>query len=443
MTNLYIAQPDITLTLDFDGVIQETKSSEILADEQLEIWCGRRWSDTIDPANIPQIGQMIDDIHSGGSSSYFQVRQKFPSGRELPMEYLAVSLGKSAGWIAIGRNLKTISDLQSSLLLAQQGREKDYWKIREIETRYRLLFDATNEAVLMVRVADLCIVDANLAATRALSLPLGSEFYPDLQPRDRKSLMGMLEKVREHGRAPGIVLHLGLANAPWSLRASLVNGESGYFYLFQITPIGASRTIRGEKESFSIESLIQRIPDGFVVVDHQGIVRRANHCFLDLVQIGAESMIIGQSLSRWLSRPGADFAVLLNLVQRHGSVRMLPTMIAGEFGASTEVEISAAGNKEFDPDYIGLLIRDVMTRLGPGSRAAPPPLPAEPIDIYSSDVSLEQMVKVSTEAIERQQIEAALEIAQGNRTAAAKRLGFSRQSLHSKLKKYKLDIPKR
>jgi len=54
------------------------------------------------------------------------------------------------------------------------------------------------------------------------------------------------------------------------------------------------------------------------------------------------------------------------------------------------------------------------------------------------DTSLEDLVRASTEAIERQSIAAALERASGNRTAAAKILGLSRQSLHTKLNKYEI-----
>ena len=49
------------------------------------------------------------------------------------------------------------------------------------------------------------------------------------------------------------------------------------------------------------------------------------------------------------------------------------------------------------------------------------------------------IVEASVEAIERRAIEEALGEAQGNRTLAARYLGLSRQTLHVKLKKYKLD----
>ena len=53
--------------------------------------------------------------------------------------------------------------------------------------------------------------------------------------------------------------------------------------------------------------------------------------------------------------------------------------------------------------------------------------------------TLEQIVKMTTETIERKAIARALERFRGNRTVAARHLGLSRQSLHAKLNKYKLE----
>ena len=189
-----------------------------------------------------------------------------------------------------------------------------------------------------------------------------------------------------------------------------------------------------DADRFSVESFVQRMPDAFVIVDRQGLVKLANPTFLDLVQAGVESAVIGQNLKRWLSRPGAGAPVVMDLVERHGSVRALRTTLEGELGASTEVEISAVGDHAGRPSFFGLVIRDAMSR-APVREAAPPqnsPIPgcaAEP---------LETIVKSSIETIERQHIVDALARTRGNRTLAAKSLGLSRQSLHVKLNKYRL-----
>src|SRR5271166_1546595 len=313
----------------------------------------------------------------------------FSSPRKVLLEYTTVNLGKKAGFIAIGRNLQATAELQSRLALVQQEREQDYWKLREIETRYRALLDASSEAVVLVRVTNLRIVEANAAATKLLGMVPGGEFFPDLGERDRKGLDAALESVRMKGRAPGIALHLA-AGAPWRLRGSMITSEAGAFYLFQMAPLAGTaepgRPVDEGRDTdrFSVESFVQRMPDAFVIVDRQGLVKLANPTFLDLVQAGVESAVIGQNVKRWLSRPGAGAPDVMDLVERHGSVRAMKTTLEGELGASTEVEISAVGDHAGRPSFFGLVIRDAMSR-APVRDAAPPgnaPIPgcaAEPL----------------------------------------------------------------
>ena len=432
MSERPLTKPDITITIDSEGVIRSAVSGQALEDERLEDWRGRAWEDTVEPAIDGEIVKMIEAVRRSGDSSCFRVRQRFPSGRELPIEYTTVSLGGRDGFVAVGRNLETIAELQARLLSAQQAREQDYWKLREIETRYRLVFDASSEAVALVRTANLRVVEANLAAMKRLGLVPGQEFMPDLSPPDRKAFEMALQRVREQGRAPGIVLHPIGFPAPFSVRTSMVTTQSDKYYLFQISAMAGqlTETVAGP----CLEDIVQRLPDGFVVVDRTGAVRLANHTFLDLAQVGSESAVMGQRMNRWLSRPGADIAVIMGMVQKRSRVKMMTTVIEGELGLLTEVEVSAVGDTSEAPNFVGIVLRDVTTRTrGDASFSA------AGSGLDAPAISLEALVKRSTEAVERSAISSALERFHGHRTAAAKYLGLSRQSLHAKLKKYDFD----
>src|SRR5208337_1923070 len=225
--------PDITLEVDREGVIRTAVSAEALADEPLEQWRGLRWTDTVSPDTAERVAEAVETAHHEGESSCFTVNQRLPSGRELTLEYTTVKLGRRAGFIAVGRSIQAVSDLRSRLALVQKEREQDYWKLREIGTRYRALLDASSEAVALVRIGNFRVVEANAAATKSLGLVPGAEFLPDLTDRDRKTLDAFLETARVKGRAPGIVLHLA-ENESWSLRASTLTSEAGAFYLFQM-----------------------------------------------------------------------------------------------------------------------------------------------------------------------------------------------------------------
>lgn len=145
MSSISIAQPDVTLLLDIEGVIRNATLSGSISDEAVEGWLGKPWRDTVTDLGGDKVRRMLDDAKSGGVSGFRQVTQRFPSGLELPMEYTTVMLGGRIGLIAIGKSLHAVADLQSRLIAAQQSMERDHWKMREIETRYRLLFEASAE----------------------------------------------------------------------------------------------------------------------------------------------------------------------------------------------------------------------------------------------------------------------------------------------------------
>ena len=429
--------PDITLAVDGEGVIRNAVSAELLADETLDQWRGLRWTDTVSPEAAEQVAKAVESAGREGESSCFTVAQRLPSGRELMLEYTTVKLGRKAGFVAIGKSVEAIVDLRSRLASVQKEREQDYWKLREIETRYRALLDASSEAVALVRVGNLRVVEANAAAAKSLGLVPGAEFLRDLSDRDRGSLEALLETARMRGRAPSIVIHLSQAGS-WSLRASVMTSEAGTFYLFQMAPLveaeSDGQVVDREEAPFSLDAFIGRLPEGFAILDREGVVRFANHTFLDLVQAGVESAVVGKNARLWFTRPGTGVRVILSLVEQHGAVRSLRTKLEGDLGVNTEVEVSAVGDQDDRPRYFALIVRDVASQ----SRSRDEDSALTSLVGGFAGTSLESAVRSSIEAIERQRLVDALSQSGGNRTAAAKDLGISRQSLHTKLKKYRL-----
>ena len=52
--------------------------------------------------------------------------------------------------VVMAYDLRPVARLQQKLVNAQRDLERDYQKLRDAETRYRLLFQITSEAVLIV-----------------------------------------------------------------------------------------------------------------------------------------------------------------------------------------------------------------------------------------------------------------------------------------------------
>src|ERR1700761_8440950 len=291
MAEFHGPRPDVTLLLDMDGVIREATLAPTMSAENVDVWLGRPWSEVVDDAS-DKIDRIMQDTLRTGISAFRQITQRFPSGLELPMEFTTVLLGGRAGMLAIGKNLQAVAELQARLISAQQTIERDYWKLREIETRYGLVIEVSHDAGLLAKVADLRIVEANRTATMALSASarrreglVGRDFLQEIAAKDREPVELMLRRVRDQGKAPGIMIHLGEDASAWTLRGSLMTQESTPGFLLQMTPIGKLGAKMPEHED--LDGLLDRLPDAVTIIDENGAIKRANRAFTELVEIGS------------------------------------------------------------------------------------------------------------------------------------------------------------
>ncbi len=446
MATLTTMQPDITLLLDMEGVIREATLSPAMQNESVDGWLGRPWVEVAGDMGGAKVKRMVDDARVSGISAFRQINQRFPSGMEIPMEFTTVLLGGRAGMLAIGKNLQAVAELQTRLIAAQQTMERDYWKLREIETRYRLVFDASDEAVVIVSPVNLRIIEANRSAIEALNSSrrrnedlAGREFLQDVAAEDREAVREMLNRIRERGKALSILVHLGPDAKSWMLRGSLIASDPGHVFLLQFNAAANTPAEREQTAASTIEKLIDRLPDGFVALDETGVIQHTNQAFLDLVQIGAKGSAIGESLGRWLWQPGADLHALLANIQRHGTVRLFTTTIRGELGTDTEIEISAALNDDGGRKHIGVLLRNVARRLPAHGEGDMLRSALGSVSEQIGKSSLRKLVKNTVSIVEQHYVKQALELASGNRTATAELLGLSRQSLYAKLNLYGLE----
>jgi len=447
MSPLNFAQPDVKLLLDEHGVIREASVGGSFTAEALESWIGCAWADTVADVGGDKVESMLATARRDGVSGFRQLNQRFPSGLELPIEYTTVWLGgPSAAAMAIGRNLQAVAELQSRLISVQEALERDYWKLREVETRYRQLFDASNEAVILVRADSLRVVEANPAALRALGLELqrpervgDRDLMGEIPAAERDGFHTMLVRARDQGKAPGVLVHLGPRGEPWMVRASLIRSEGGPVFLLQLQTTGSRAVAADGPPSFGFEELVERAPDACAVLDRDGVIERANPAFVEMVQVGSESAVAGEHMERWLSRPTADLNVIIANVTRLGTVRQFPTTVRGELGSEVKVEISAFGNRDQDPDRIGMVLRDVGRRLAPSAEQSGLGAALGSLTRQIGNASMRSLVRNTVAVVEKHFIRTALELTGGNRTAAAELLGLSRQGLYAKLGRYGMD----
>ena len=120
-------------------------------------------------------------------------------------------------------------------------------------------------------------------------------------------------------------------------------------------------------------------------------------------------------------------------------MRLFATRLRGEYGSENEVEISAVAAPNNGGQSYGFIIRNVGQRLKAAIPTEPKlPRSVEQLTELVGRLSLKEIVRQTTDVIERLCIEAALELTGNNRASAAEMLGLSRQSLYVKLRRYDL-----
>jgi transcriptional regulator PpsR len=319
--------------------------------------------------------------------------------------------------------------------------ERDYSRFRQVEMRYRLLFELSPDSLAIVEAGNLRVVDANPAARQRFEAGgrkiVGRTLLDWFDEAGAESVQLLLSGVRAAGRGDNVRAHLAEGGPEVVVSASLVRQDNATLFLVRVAN-GPDDSVGVPKLKTKLLKVIENAPDAIVVTGPEGHVMTANAAFLELVHLTTEEQARGQPLDRWLGRPGIDLEVLTSNLRRHGSVRLFGTTLRAEFGAPVEVEVSAVSVMNGGRHCYGFTIRNISRRLTaePGSRELPRSV--EQLKELVGRVSLKDLVRETTDLIERRCIEAALELTDDNRASAAEMLGLSRQSLYIKLRRYGL-----
>jgi transcriptional regulator PpsR len=436
---------DVAMVVDSQGVIRDFScESDDLSSAIDGVWVGRRWTEVVTVESRPKIEALLKDAESNIAPRWRHVNHPAKSGPDIPMLYSAVRVGRTDRIMAVGRDLRPMATLQQRLVDAQQSMEREYARLRHAETRYRLLFQISAEAVLVLDAMTGRVTEANPAAATLLGSSsrrlVGRTFFEGFDAESQRSLEMMLAAARASGRSDDVRARMANGSRELQLSATLFREDKASFLLVRAAPVAtgdADATPVGVRSR--VLDLVEGAPDGFVVTDTDGKVLLANRAFLDMAQVATEQQAREETLDRWLGRPGVDLSVLMANLREHGTVRLFATSIRGNYGSTTDVEICAVSASAGDESCFGFSIRDVSARLPAASRGEHElPRSVQQMTELVGRVPLKDLVREATDMIERLCIEAALELSSDNRASAAEMLGLSRQSLYVKLRRYGL-----
>lgn len=444
--SLIAAAADVTLVLDDDGIITDLAfGSEELGHEGYADWLGRPWADTVTRDCRGKIEALLREAGDTRGRRWRQVNHPTARGDSVPVQYATLRMGSRGPLVALGRDLRSVSALQRRLVDAQQTMEREYARLRHAETRYRLLFRVASEAVTIVDADSGRIVEANPASGKLLGVAaeklIGQELSALFDASGGKGIRELLSRVKPTGRTEDILVQTAHGATSVRVAASMFRQDNAVLLLVRLsTRDGDRQAGRSSGLASSLLSLVESAPDGFVVTDLAGNIAMANAAFLELTQMPAQEQVIGESLGRWLGRPGVDLNSLLDALREHETVRLFATSLQGELGSVVDVEIAAvAVDNGVERPCLGFTLRNVTPRLEPKS-STPLDLPrsVEQLTELVGRVPLKDLVRESTDMIEKLCITAALELTKDNRASAAEMLGLSRQSLYVKLRRYGL-----
>jgi transcriptional regulator PpsR len=437
---------DFALAIAPDGTILDiVVGQDSAAPGHYAQWVGRSWVDTVTPESRSKIEALLRDAGDLQSGRARQVNHPSDSGPDIPVSYFALRIRKDGRILALGRNLRPVAELQQRLIEAQQSMEREFSRMRSLETRYRLLFEISNEAVLVIDQLSERVVEANPAAEELLGeghrRVVGRPFPDGFDAVGTQALLGMLGAARAIGRSERVQASTVDGRRSYWASAFMFRQDGQGLYLVRLAPADGGAPARMSNEDGRLLSLAQHTPDGCVVTDREGRILACNEAFLELVQLPSADQVRGQSLSFWFGRTGVELDVLLSSVRQSGQLRFYASSIRGNFGTTTDVEVSGALVENEGETCIGLTMRNVSLRLpAPVKHEELPPMPrsVEQLTELVGRVSLKELVREATDMIEKLSIEAALQLTRDNRASAAELLGLSRQSLYVKLRRYGL-----
>ena len=437
------AAGDVAMVIDRDGVIRDLAlSSDELEREGADAWLDRRWLDTVTVESRPKVDALLRDAARSGKPRWREINQVTAANRSTMVRFVAVATGEDGQVIAIGRDERAAAALQQRLVEAQQSLERDYARLREAEGRYRLLFRVSSEPVLVVDAQTRRVVEANPAAERLLGEGrpklVGATFatlFDGESREDAASLMAVAQSSAGVQPAQANVSQRGRALVA---SASLFRQERQTYALVRLTQADGERASEAG-EGPDLRAVMDRIPDAFLVADAEMAILMANSAFLDLVGVGSLAQVVGRSVGEVLGRAGRDRNILLDSLREHGVVRNFRTLLHADHGGSEDVEVSATAAPDRGATVYGFAVRAVDRRLSERPHAAPELRRSiEQLTELVGRMTLKDLVRETTDLVERLCIEAALELTKNNRASAAEILGLSRQSLYSKLHRFGL-----
>ncbi|MGB3408779.1 MAG: transcriptional regulator PpsR [Jannaschia sp.] len=412
-------------------------------------WDGRKITEFLAPDSQRKVMAQLAAVSDQNTSRPESIEVNHMDGAvwDFPVRYTLHPTGRDGRILMLGRDLRPVAELQQRLVRAQLALEKDYEAQRVFETRYRVLLEATSEAVALVDVQSGRILDLNHGAARLMGGPqqslIGGAFTQEFEGRRRAEFIDELCKVAQDDTVEALHVPMRRSMEDVAIVPILFRNAGERVLLCKLSQ-GDTAAVGGTANEPLMDRLLDLYRNGrdaivFSDADHR--ITQANDAFLSLMDVDSVSDLRGRSMVDLLSRGSVDLKVITDNQQ----VGPYSTRLITRYGSHMSVEISATALTDPTGQPIhGFVLRGIG-RSGAirDAAAAGEANGAESEGIANAmslvgSATLRDIVASMTDVVEKQCIETAVELTKNNRVAAAEMLGLSRQSLYVKLRKYGL-----
>ncbi|MEM1018855.1 MAG: transcriptional regulator PpsR [Pseudomonadota bacterium] len=433
---------DITLIIDPDDIVSDASFGlESVYEGGGEQWKGRLFADVVTPECKGKVEKLLAAARDGKKPSPREINHQLASGSVLPVRYTAVSLGEDGRVIAFGRDMSGISILQQKLMASQLTVEREFARLRAAESRYRMIFQLSDIPYILVDAATLRACDINPAARRILGFSnqrIEDAKIASLFDNSSAEVLHQLLRASVDDGSDEDIKTVLRGGEAITIAASHFRQEQKSYLLLRLSSDSGNVLAFSSAAELKFLNIIDRITDAFVITNASREVIAVNSAFVNLIGLSSHKEAEGRLIDSWFDRPNVDCSVLMANVREHGKVRRFATVLRTSYDQSENVEIAAVQTTHRGETVYGFVIRSMSAALAT-SEAEGQSLSQSNEQVASlvGHMPLKDIVRQTTEMIEKLCIETALDLTKGNRALAAQMLGLSRQSLYAKLGKSK------
>lgn len=440
---LIAATSDLAFVISLNGEVLSVMGKKTGANfGAVHRWQGRNIRDVLTSESVEKLDTKLELFRASTDCERPIELNHVEASVQFPIQYTFHRLGPDGSLLILGRDLRPIAEMQQQLVKTQIALEQDYEQRRDFDTRYRVLMEASTDALVFINATSGRITDLNRNAAKLLSASrdelMGGAAAQVFDGRRKGELLETLHNLAISDSFASMKLMVRASRLTLSIQPSLFRAAGEKLLLCRLESTDASSRI-GDAFTDDLQSFYEEGVDAIVFTDASGVIRSANESFLTLADAGHITNVKGRQISDFLVRGGVDQKVLLENAARAGQMRMYATKLIGDYDGSRAVEISATYLADTNsPSFVFVIRETSRAEFGRPAAGSVSDDAAQSVMELVGNATLKDIVADTTDVVEKMCIETAVELTGNNRVAAAEMLGLSRQSLYVKLRKFGL-----